>query len=66
MTPLDHAHNARTDRNRYNQRSMNETVFSAITRTLGTTVRTWSCWLEFLGMLVKATVSNLRRSVRYP
>jgi IS5 family transposase len=32
---LDHAHNARMDSDRYHQRSMSETVFSSIKRTLG-------------------------------
>lgn len=39
MNPLDHAHSARMDRDRYNRRSMNEIVFSSIKRTLGAAVR---------------------------
>jgi IS5 family transposase len=66
MNPLDHAHNARMDGDRYHQRSMSETVFSSIKRTLGSAVRARSWWLEFREMLLKATVYNLRRSVRYP
>jgi len=66
MNPLDHAHNARIDGDRYHQRSMSETVFSSIKRTLGSAVRARSWWLEFREMLLKATVYNLRRSVRYP
>ncbi|AHG02914.1 transposase ISH9 [Halobacterium sp. DL1] len=66
MNPLDHAHNARMDGDRYHQRSMSETVFSSIKRTLGAAVRARSWWLEFREMLLKATVYNLRRSVRYP
>jgi IS5 family transposase len=40
---VDHAHNARIDDFLYHQRSMCETVFLAIKRTLGTAVRarTW-------------------------
>jgi IS5 family transposase len=45
---------------------MSETVFSSIKRTLGSAVRARSWWLEFREMLLKATVYNLRRSVRYP
>jgi IS5 family transposase len=37
--PIDHAHNARIDGPRYRQRSMCETVFSALKRTLGDAVR---------------------------
>ena len=63
---LDQAHNARMDSDRYNQRSMSETVFSSIKRTLGFAVRARNWWLEFWEMLLKATVSSLHRSVRYP
>jgi len=66
MNPLDYAHNARMDRDRYDRRSMNETVFSSIKRTHGCAKRARSWWLEFREMLLKATVYNLRRSVRYP
>ncbi len=66
MNPLDHAHNARMDSDRYHQRSMSETVFSSIKRTLGAAVSARSWWLEFREMLLKATVYNLRRTVRYP
>jgi len=66
LAPFDHAHNGRMNRERYNQRWMAETVFSAIKRTLGATVHARSWWLEFREMLLKATVYNLRRSVRYP
>ncbi|WP_436933467.1 transposase, partial [Halovenus amylolytica] len=63
---LDYAHNARMDSDRYHQRSMSETVFSSIKRTLGAAVRARSWWLEFREMILKATVYNLRRTVRYP
>ena len=63
---LDHAHNARMNSDDYNKRWMSETVFSSIKRTLGAAVRARSWYLEFREMLLKATVYNLRRSVRYP
>ena len=63
---LDHAHNARMDSDRYQQRSMSETVFSSIKRTLGSAVRARSWNIEFREMVLKATVYNLRRSVRFP
>ena len=66
FAPLDHAHNARLDSDRYHQRSMTETVFSSIKRTLGAAVRARSWYLEFRELILKATVYNLRRSVRYP
>jgi len=63
---LDHAHNARMDTDRYNRRWMAETAFSSIKRTLGAAVRARSWPLEFREMILKATVYNLRRAVRYP
>ena len=39
FAPSDHAHNARIDDNRYNQRSICETVSSVITRSNGRAVR---------------------------
>src|SRR6056297_308957 len=63
---LDHAHNARMDRDRYNRRWMVETVFSSIKRTLGAAVRARTWHLEFREMVLKCIVYNLRRSVRYP
>jgi len=63
---LNYAHNARMDSDRYHQRSMSETVFSLIKRTLGSAVRARSWNLELREMVLKATVYNLRRSVRYP
>ncbi|NKE37254.1 IS5 family transposase [Natronococcus sp. JC468] len=63
---LDHAHNARMDRDRYNRRWMVETVFSSLKRTLGSAVRARSWHLEFREMVLKCAVYNLRRTVRYP
>jgi IS5 family transposase len=53
------------DSDRYHQRSMSETVFSSIRRTLGAAVRARSWWFEFREMILKSTVYNLSRSVRY-
>jgi len=39
FAPYDHARNARIDENRYKQRSMTETVNSAVKRSLGFAVR---------------------------
>lgn len=44
---------------------MAESVFSSIQRTFGAAVGSRSWWLEFREILLKATVENLRRSVRY-
>jgi IS5 family transposase len=63
---LDHAHNARMNSADYAQRWMVETAFSSIKRTLGADVRAHSWHLQFREMLLKATVDNLRRAIRYP
>jgi IS5 family transposase len=63
---LDHAHNARMESDSYNRRWMVETAFSSIKRTLGAAVRARSWPLELREMILKATVYNLRRTVRYP
>lgn len=63
---LDRAHNARMNSRWYNRRWMVETAFSAIKRTLGSAVRARSWHLEFREMILKCTVYNLRRTVRYP
>ncbi|MDG5777872.1 IS5 family transposase [Haloarculaceae archaeon H-GB2-1] len=64
--PPDHTHTARIDGDRYHQRSLSEAVFSSIKRTLGAAVRARNWWLEYREILLKATIYNLRRSVRYP
>jgi IS5 family transposase len=43
FAPYDHAHNARIDKQRYNQRSMTETVNSAVKRSLGFSGRRKVC-----------------------
>ncbi|RDZ51342.1 IS5/IS1182 family transposase [Haloferax sp. Atlit-4N] len=63
---LDFAHNARMSSMGYNRRWMVETVFSSLKRTLGAAVRARSWHLELREMVLKCTVYNLRRSVRYP
>ena len=66
MNPIDHAHNTRIGSDRYHHRFMSETVFSSIKRTLGDAVRARIWYREYREMLLKATVYNLRRSIRYP
>jgi IS5 family transposase len=47
FAPCDHAHNAKIDNNRYDQRSMTETVNSAVKRSLDFAVRARSWFREF-------------------
>src|SRR6056297_2376517 len=61
--PIDHAHNARVDGSRYRQRSMCETVFSAIKRTLGDAVRARTWYREFRELVLKCVVHNIKRAV---
>ena len=63
---LDCAHNARMNSNSYNRRWMVETAFSAIKRTHGGAERARSWPLELREVILKCTVYNLRRTVRYP
>jgi IS5 family transposase len=61
--PIDHAHNARVDGPRYRQRSMCETVFSSIKRTLGDAVRARAWFREFREIVLKCVVHNIKRAV---
>ena len=60
----DHAHNARIDDDRYNQRSMTETVNSAIKRSLGFAVRARSWYREFREIALMCFVYNIKRAVK--
>jgi len=61
--PIDHAHNARVDGPRYRQRSMCETVFSTIKRTLGDAVHARAWFREFREIVLKCVVHNIKRAV---
>jgi IS5 family transposase len=60
----DHAHNARIDEDRYNQRSMTETVNSAVKRSLGFAVRARSWYREFREIALMCVVYNIKQSVK--
>jgi IS5 family transposase len=60
----DHAHNARIDDDRYNQRSMTETVNSAVKRSLGFAVRARSWYREFREIALMCVVYNIKRAVK--
>jgi IS5 family transposase len=64
FAPYDHAHNARIDDNRYNQRSMTETVNSAVKRSLGFAVRARSWFREFREIALMCVVYNIKRFVK--
>jgi len=62
--PCDHAHNARIDENLYAQRSMTETVNSAVKRSLGYAVRARNWYREFREIALMCVVYNIKRSVK--
>ena len=62
--PYDHAHNARIDENLYAQRSMTETVNSAVKRSLGYAVRARDWYREFREIALMCIVYNIKRSVK--
>ena len=61
--PYDHAHNARIDEDLYVQRSMIETVNSAVKRSLGYAVRARGWYREFREIALMCVVYNIKRSV---
>src|SRR6056297_3791956 len=64
FAPYDHAHNARIDEDRYAQRSMTETVNSAIKRSLGYAVRARTWYREFREIVLMCVVYNIKRAVK--
>jgi len=64
FTPLDLAHNARLDDERYGQRWMCETVFSVIKRSLGFAVRARAWYRQFRETVLTFAVYNVKRSLK--
>lgn len=61
--PIDHAYNARIDDDRYNQRSLTETVNSAIKRSILDSVSSRTWFRQFREIVLAATVHNVKRSI---
>jgi IS5 family transposase len=61
--PIDHAHNARMDADRYNQRSLTETVNSVIKRSILDSVHSRTWFRQFREIILAATVHNIKRSI---
>lgn len=61
--PIDHAHNARMDADRYNQRSLTETVNSAIKRSITDSVGSRAWYRQFREIILAASVYNIKRAV---
>ena len=61
--PIDHAHNARMDAYRYNQRSLTETVNSVIKRSILDSVSSRTWFRQFCEIVLAATVHNIKRTI---
>lgn len=61
--PIDHAHNARIDSDRYNQRALTETVNSTIKRSILDSVSSRAWFRQFREVVLAATVHNVKRSI---
>jgi IS5 family transposase len=61
--PTDHAHNARMDAERYNQRSLTETVNSVIKRSILDSVSSRAWFRQFREIALAASVYNIKRSI---
>ena len=60
--PYDHAHNARIDDDLYHQRSMSESVFSSVKRSLGVALRARSWYREFRELALMCAVYNIKKA----
>jgi len=60
--PYDHAHNARIDDDLYHQRSMSETVFSSVKRSLGVALRARKWYREFRELTLMCAVYNIKKA----
>ena len=62
--PVDHAHNARMDTDRYNQRSLTESVNSAVKRSIFDSVSSRAWYRQFREIVLAASVHNVKRAIR--
>ena len=63
FAPYDHAHNARTNDDLYNQRSMTETVNSSVKRSDSGSVRTRERYRGFREIVLMYFVYNIKQYV---
>jgi len=64
--PYDHAHNARINDDLYHQRSMSETVFSSVKRSLGVALRARKWYREFRELALMCAVYNIKKAAEQP
>jgi IS5 family transposase len=60
----DHTHNARIDEEFYRQRSMAETVFSSVKRSLGSALRARTWYREFREVTLMCAVYNMKKAAK--
>jgi len=62
--PIDRAHNARLDEDRYNQRSLAESVNSTVKRSILDSVSSRTWYRQFREIVLAASVHNVKRAIR--
>jgi len=62
--PYDHAHKARIDDDIYHQRSMSETVFSSVKRSLGVALRARIWYREFRELALICALYNIKKAAQ--
>jgi IS5 family transposase len=63
--PYDHAHNARINDDLYRQRTMAETVFSSVKRSLGTALRARIWYREFRELALMCAVYSIKKAAEH-
>ncbi len=61
---LDAAHNARIDDETYHQRSIAESIFFALRKRFGSTLKTRTWFGQFRELVLKSAVKNIEQSLR--
>lgn len=61
---LDAAHNARIDDETYHQRSIAESIFFALRKRFGSTLKARTWFGQFRELVLKAAVRNIEQSLR--
>lgn len=62
--PIDYAHNARLHGDRYNQRSLTESVNFAIKRSILHSVGSRALYRQFREIVLAASVHNVKRAIQ--
>jgi IS5 family transposase len=60
---LDAAHNARIDDGTYHRRSVVESMFFALRKRFGSTIKTRTWFSQFREIVLKATIRNIHQGL---